>query len=290
MPRLRRADPPVLFAEDFEGTRLPAADYGKEGGFFDQKGWPGEMRITDREAAVGRRSLELVHPAGVVSPQWIHRAFPGQETVHVRFYRKFARDWAWAPLGIHDTLLFAGKYDSPAAADLALYLDISGTDQYWSERNALEGTRLNRQPVLVLKSSFQGPGLDFGIGREIVSHVGWDNYYILPYNRHPAPALEGGRWYGFEYMATMNAPGKKDGEVRLWVDGVLVTERTGLTLRNARHSTIRWDRWMLGPRYGPRDKGRSAPEGPPREQKSWIDGLVVGTRYIGLAVPPGERR
>lgn len=45
------------------------------------------MHITDKEAAVGRRSLELIHPQGVISPQWFHRRFPGQDTVYVRFYR-----------------------------------------------------------------------------------------------------------------------------------------------------------------------------------------------------------
>ncbi len=81
-----------------------------------------------------------------------------------------------------------------------------------------------------------------------------------------------------------SAPDKHDGEVRLWVDGQLVTEMTGLVLRNAGHRDIQWDHWMLGPRYGPRFKGKDSPQGPPREQRSWIDGLVVATRYIGPAV------
>ncbi len=275
-------DPSVLFAEDFENGALPVAGYGRPGGFYDMQGAPKEMYITDREVAVGKHSLELLHPAGVISPQWFHRSFPGQDTVYVRFYRKFATDWVWPVLGQHDTYLFAGKYNSPAATDLSLYLDISGVNQKWNARDAAAVTVLNQQPVLVLKSSYQGPGLDFGIGKPITSHVGWDNYYILPYNRRPAPVLEAGRWYCFEYMAKMNtAPDKKDGEIRLWVDGNLTTEMTGLLLRDGEHQGIKWDHWMLGPRYG----GKAYKEGPPHEQKSWIDDIVVGTRYIGPVAP-----
>jgi hypothetical protein len=40
-------------------------------------------------------------------------------------------------------------------------------------------------------------------------------------------------------MAKMNsAANKHDGEVRLWVDGQLVTEMTGVILRNASHRDI----------------------------------------------------
>ena len=53
----------------------------------------------------------------------------------------------------------------------------------------------------------------------------------------------------------------------------------GLLLRDAAHSDIKWDRFMFGPRYG----GKGYKEGPPREQKSWIDGLVVSRRYVGPA-------
>lgn len=421
-------DPSVIFAEGFEGSDLPTAAYGKSGGFYDLQGYPKLMYPTDKEAAVGKQCLEMVHPQNVISPQWLHRSFPGHDTVYVRFYRKFEKDWVWPVLGQHDTIVFAGKYQSPASTDLTLYLDISGVEQKWRSKNAVVDGVLDRQPVLGFKSSFQGQGLDFGIGCPITSHVGWDNYYVLPYNRRPAPVLESSRWYCFEYMGKMNAPGRRDGAARLWIDGQLVTDMgvlplkkgewtdvvlkagdlrvgygwqpaqslagnplnnlkiifqgaagdrfllddfavttgtppkvmyqetfeggpgkfaegevvsggfggskaysfgpkglwlegafsvlvddsttlrfklkplcdadvvtlmvwsdklkmncrydlSGLLLRDADHGGIQWDHWMLGPRYG----GRAYKEGPPREQKSWIDGIVVSTRYVGPA-------
>ena len=47
------------------------------------------------------------------------------------------------------------------------------------------------------------------------------------------------------------------------------------------HATIQWDHWLLGPRYG---ESQEYGQGPPRELKSWIDGLVVATSRIGPAV------
>jgi len=61
----------------------------------------------------------------------------------------------------------------------------------------------------------------------------------------------------------------------------LVTEMTGLVLRNGTHATIQWDHWLLGPRYG---ESQEHGQGPPRELKSWSDGLVVATSRIGPAV------
>ncbi len=281
-------DKAVLFAEGFENGRIPTVGYGKVGGFYDLQGHPRLMRITNAEAAVGKHSLELTHPAGVISPQWMHRRFPGTDTIYVRFYRKFARDWVWPPRGAHDTMITAGRYDNPASTDLSLYLDLPQGPSHRTDKGSWD---LSRKPELVLKSSFQGPGLDFGFGRPIVSHVGWDNYYSMPYNVRPAPVLEGGRWYCFEYMAKMNSePDKKDGEIRLWVDGKLITQMGGVTfgkgksegllLRNATHRTIQWDHWMLAPRYG---GGGPKGGGPRRTQRSWIDAIVVSRKYIGPA-------
>ncbi|MBI3845469.1 MAG: hypothetical protein HY292_12615 [Planctomycetes bacterium] len=39
-----------------------------------------------------------------------------------------------------------------------------------------------------------------------------------------------------------------------------------------------WDHWMLGPRYG----GKDFKTGPPADQKSWIDAIVVAKRRVGI--------
>ncbi|HLA41550.1 MAG TPA: hypothetical protein VJ417_16225, partial [Candidatus Glassbacteria bacterium] len=235
--------PNIIFYEDCENGDLPTVEYGETGGFYDLNGYPTRMRITSEEAAVGGHSLELVHPAGVISPQWLHRKFPGQDSIFVRFYRKFDKDYIWPPLGAHDTYIFAGNYVSPTSTDLSLYLDIPQGPVIRIDKGNWD---LSRQPELVLRSAFQGPGLDYGTGHEIISHLDFDNYHGLPYNVRTAPLLEADRWYCFEYMAKMNSgPGVKDGEVRLWIDGWLITEMKGLILRNDSHTYAQWNHWML---------------------------------------------
>src|SRR5690349_14505544 len=64
--------PAVIFAESFESAEIPQVGYDELGGFYDLKGAPREMHVTGDEAAVGKRSLALVHPAGETSPAWIH--------------------------------------------------------------------------------------------------------------------------------------------------------------------------------------------------------------------------
>jgi hypothetical protein len=63
-------------------------------------------------------------------------------------------------------------------------------------------------------------------------------------------------------------------------------EVCGLLLRDAAHSEIKWDRFMFGPRSG----GKGYKEGPPREQKSWIDGLVVSQTLCGPSEAVGATR
>jgi hypothetical protein len=284
-------DPDVIFAEGFEGEALPQAAWEKPGGFYDLKAYPALMRFTDKEAAMGARSLELVHPKDAISPQWMHRRFEGTDTVYVRLYRKFEKDWEWAPMGCHDTFLFAGEYVRPTSTDLTLYFDITGVNQSLPARVSVADAVLNKQPVSILRSALQGAKekstLDFGLGKAIGTGEDFKWYYWLPFNTSAAPVLEGGRWYCFEQMAKMNsAPGAKDGEVRMWTDGVLVTEMTGLTLRDEAHKAIQWNHWMLGPRYGGRDfKG-----GPSKELKSWIDGVIVAKRRVGMAKKKDESR
>ena len=75
-----------------------------------------------------------------------------------------------------------------------------------------------------------------------------------------------------------SAPDKADGEVRLWIDGVLVTQVTGLRLRDAEHAGIGWDHWMFGP---PQTLSKGVR---PNDSKTWLDALVIATEYIGPVV------
>lgn len=85
---------------------------------------------------------------------------------------------------------------------------------------------------------------------------------------------ERGRWICVEAMMKLNAPGKKDGEARLWVDGRLDAERKGMDFRgayeghgiNAVFLEAYWNKTS------------------PVEQSRWYDDFVVSSSPVGPVV------
>jgi len=89
---------------------------------------------------------------------------------------------------------------------------------------------------------------------------------------------ESGRWVCVEAYAKLNTPGKKDGLNRLWIDGRLEAERTGLDWRgsytghgiNAVFLETYWN------------------NGSPVPQKRWIDNFVISAKPIGPVACPAN--
>lgn len=91
-----------------------------------------------------------------------------------------------------------------------------------------------------------------------------------------AGALENNRWYSIEQYFRVNTPGKRDGELRAWIDGVLVFHRTDVRVRDT--PNIRIQRIWMNVYHGgvkPSDK----------DQSLYIDNVVVARRYIGPLEP-----
>lgn len=86
--------------------------------------------------------------------------------------------------------------------------------------------------------------------------------------------MELGRWYCTEMMLKGNTPGKRDGELALWVDGKLIKHWTGLRLRDV--AELKVNRVDL--EFYIHNNRR-------RENRSRFDNLVVATSYIGPAAP-----
>jgi hypothetical protein len=91
-------------------------------------------------------------------------------------------------------------------------------------------------------------------------------------------AAEAGWWVCVESYAKLNTPGRKDGVNRLWIDGRLEAERTGLDWRgsytghsiNAVFLEAYWN------------------QGSPVNQTRWLDNFVISTQPIGPVVCPAN--
>jgi hypothetical protein len=86
------------------------------------------------------------------------------------------------------------------------------------------------------------------------------------------------KWVCVEMMVKMNAPGRRDGELRLWVDGRPVYARTDMRWRL--NSTV-----QIGRAFD--QVYRSQPF--PKDNLYWVDNRVIATQYIGPMLPEGSK-
>jgi hypothetical protein len=86
--------------------------------------------------------------------------------------------------------------------------------------------------------------------------------------------LQKNRWYSVEQQVKLNTPGSSDGELRAWIDGHLVFERTGLRFRDV--PTLKIESLWMNVYHGGTAKA-------PTDLTLFIDNLVIARRYIGPA-------
>lgn len=243
--RVAPSNSTILFEEAFEDGRL--ADRG----WYDIAHWGEQLSITTSQARSGKASLEVRYPSGSTGP-WMRRQFPGHDRVYTRYYRKWPRGWVWSPeAGPHDTYLSA-MYGQRWFAPTSTYVTIYTESGYAGSPRGQKGT----------------------IGLDIARVLQSEPDRALTSTAPPPRPFVLDRWYCIETMATMNTPGSPDGRVQLWLDGEAVFDVSGLVLRDAGHSGLRFDAFMFGPYFH---------SGTPQAQSTWIDGLVVATDRVGCS-------
>jgi hypothetical protein len=84
--------------------------------------------------------------------------------------------------------------------------------------------------------------------------------------------LERNRWYCVEQYFKVNQLGRKDGVLRVWIDGYPVYERTGIRVRDV--PSIRIEQVWMNVYYG--GTGPS-----PVDLHLFIDNVVIARKYIG---------
>jgi len=107
------------------------------------------------------------------------------------------------------------------------------------------------------------------------AHLHWLGNKPASTFKFSSPA-EAGWWVCVEAYAKLNTPGQKDGVNRLWIDGRLEAQRTGLDWRgsytghsiNALFLEAYWN------------------QGSPVSQTRWLDNFVISTKRIGPVVCP----
>ncbi|MDQ3000757.1 MAG: polysaccharide lyase [Fibrobacterota bacterium] len=112
-------------------------------------------------------------------------------------------------------------------------------------------------------------------------------YLALSYNGGPVDwgsvqvrwTPERKRWYKIETEVWLNTPGLSDGEVRLWVDGRIVAEKTGMDLTGKLDSPI--NRVMFGGWYSNSSAGRNPCPNPVGPSRRYVDDALISGSYVG---------
>jgi hypothetical protein len=100
-------------------------------------------------------------------------------------------------------------------------------------------------------------------------------------DRRPTGYLPRQRWVCYEVHVRLNTPGRSDGIVEGWLDGVRAYRRKGLRFRARDAEYLRIERAWLNLYHG----GSARAE---FDQHAFFDNVVVATRYIGPMTSPEE--
>lgn len=94
----------------------------------------------------------------------------------------------------------------------------------------------------------------------------------------PAVRFERQKWYAVEYQVILNKVGQSDGSVRLWIDGALKAEKTGIRIRanSARLNGVKIGGWYSNSAHGNSCANPAAPS------RLYMDDVIISKGFIGM--------
>jgi hypothetical protein len=248
-----RPGPGLLFAEGFEDARLTS------------RGWYDGDRFALAEGVVGKQAIRYHFEKGKLTPSdssGVRHLFEPTDVVYLRFYLKLSPGWSWTgrPYGphlLHFMTTENGKYHGPAASHLTLYVEPVGGKLRLAAQDIQNQDRPHGLTQGPIRGGYNGR---FHDSRDAL--------------------FDDGEWHCVEAMFRLNSLDREgdrpvaDGELRGWVDGTLVIERTDVVFRSPDFPAMRFNQFLMLPYFH---------HGVPHEQTLWIDEVAVGTERIGQA-------
>ncbi len=253
------ADRDVFFFDGFESGDLSAWDNR-----YDDCSNPNIRVVSDPESVfAGKHALEIAAPPGKSSgasvPAWF---MPGRDTVHARWYCKFAPDFDQGD-GLHFNRLVGGPPGDYEAAFNRAGTRPTGVDFFTTGIEPWRGRGRHPAPGALTFYTYY-PDME--------KHPD-GNYWGSFFMADPLFLVHPGRWYCMEMMVKCNTPGRADGEQAAWIDGEKVVHVTGLRWRDVAELKVHCFRLHLYLHNSP------------RANRVWFDSVALSTRYIGPAVP-----
>jgi len=249
IPAAECANPPAswVFCDDFESGNLSK--------------WEDVTRVTLTSDAAhvrnGSHALQLFYPQGDDGAGWAWKKQltpdrADRHVLHVRWWQMWEPDFEWKSGTDGDQKIFLLQGLEPQTAwgqtaSWKLYVHLVG-DERAGEGVARDELFLER---FIWDGTSQWSGQWAGFRQNVTK---------TSYRR--------GAWECTEIGMVHNTPGQGDGELRMWINGQLVLEYTGVKFRD---EAVSWNALQLDGWFN----------GIPRDQYSWIDQVVVATERIG---------
>jgi len=257
-----RADPNVIFADDFESDAM-----GK--GWDEARNDNGQVLslVDPCTPELGRRCLRVEAHLGQNTGGGLTKWFEPADPLFIRFYTRFdpACDYVhhFVTLRANRGLHGGDKWSGFGGAGLKP----AGDERFSTAIEPWGNWGRNPPP---------GKWNFYSYWHEMkVSPDGkyWGNSFIVP----DAPSIPRGRWICVEFMLKHNTPGRPDGEQAFWIDGVLLGHWKGINWRKteglkANALTLEsyiTDTWTKNP-----------------VNVVFFDNVVIARRYIG---PTGKK-
>ena len=258
-------DADVLFAEDFESGDLKKWDERK-----------GPVSVISDGAYAGKHSVAMpMHRGKDEGGHLIKWFMPGADVVHVRFYVKFSADYTHHH---HFVTLLANQQTNRWSAFGKAGLKPNGT-YYSSGMECWFAWGKNPPPGELHLYTYY---LDMEPDRKMNKY--WGNSFFPPGPQQGQAAAETrvipklGQWPCWEFMIQANsAPDKADGRQRMWLDGKLAGDFTGIRWRNDPDLKVN-ALWLQHYGYDSSDPTKRFWK---EQQTVWFDDVVVARRYVG---------
>jgi hypothetical protein len=261
----------VLMALLAAGAATSAPSTRKSGVFFTEtfddadllkRGWydGDKFRIVE-SAKAGKGCIEYEWPSrdsGVTGSSVARHLFEPTDEVHIRFYLRLSKDFAWTGKGYHPHLIQFltsenDKFMGPAATHLTLYVEpcdgklrLAATDI--QNQDAPHGLTQGE-----LKGGYNGKTYD---SKEALFKD--DAWHLIEAQ--------------FKLNTLQSDHSNPDGILRGWFDGKLVIEQQDVIFRSTDFPKMKINQLLMAPYFGP---GLLT-----QPQKLWFDELSVRTQRM----------
>jgi hypothetical protein len=233
------SDAALFFAEGFEDTRLTSRAW-----------YDGDHFVLSDNAVAGKHAMQHHFPKGKLTRSdsaGVRHSIEPTEVVYLRFYLKLTPKWSltnkpYGPHLLHFMTSENDKYHGPSASHLTLYIEpVNGR-----LRLATQDIQKRAMPHGLTQGPLRG-GYDGQF---------FDSEKVL---------FKDGKWHCVEAMFKLNSLGlakdksNHDGELRGWVNGKLVIERSDVVFRSTDFPEMKFNQFMMFLGGLPRDATASGP-------------------------------